>query len=255
VSNDKLRTALDEAGLEPEQLAELLQVDVKTVQRWLAGRAPYPRHRSRIARALGREQHELWPDLAPAPAAGIETTDPEAREAVAAYQSFNDPSAPDWHSLLEHAERHIDLLDLTLADILSDGETTAALAERASAGCRVRILLSHRESIHLAVNEAERHPDQRLTARPLGMADIDTALQLLQPLLETSGAQIRTFIAPHYNSIIRVDDQMLVALHLWGTPTENAPLLHLHADGGDGLLARFAEHYDAIWNQAAKPLR
>jgi len=47
---------------------------------------------------------------------------------------------------------------------------------------------------------------------------------------------------------------MLVALHLWGTPTENAPLLHLHADTDDRLFDRFAAHYDAIWNQAAKPL-
>ena len=52
MENEHLRTAITHAGLTLEEFADIVQVDVKTVQRWLAGRTPYPRHRARVAGAL-----------------------------------------------------------------------------------------------------------------------------------------------------------------------------------------------------------
>jgi len=52
MANENLKTALQSAGLQPDDLAEQIDVDVKTVRRWLYGALPYPRHRIRIAHAL-----------------------------------------------------------------------------------------------------------------------------------------------------------------------------------------------------------
>jgi lambda repressor-like predicted transcriptional regulator len=67
LENEHLRTAITRAGLTLEEFADIVQVDVKTVRRRLAGRTPYPRHRTRVAGALDMTEHALWPDTMPAP--------------------------------------------------------------------------------------------------------------------------------------------------------------------------------------------
>ena len=62
MENEHLRTAITRAGLTLEEFADIVQVDVKTVRRWLAGRTPYPRHRTRVAGALDTTEHALWPN-------------------------------------------------------------------------------------------------------------------------------------------------------------------------------------------------
>lgn len=37
MANDNLRAALAQAGLQPDDLAQIVEVDVKTVRRWLTG--------------------------------------------------------------------------------------------------------------------------------------------------------------------------------------------------------------------------
>lgn len=43
MANDNLRAALGHAGPRPDDLAQIVQVDVRTVRRWLSGGTPYPR--------------------------------------------------------------------------------------------------------------------------------------------------------------------------------------------------------------------
>jgi predicted site-specific integrase-resolvase len=53
--NDRLRTAMEAAGFTTDAVATQLDVDAKTVERWIAtGRTPYPRHRIAFARLVGR---------------------------------------------------------------------------------------------------------------------------------------------------------------------------------------------------------
>jgi lambda repressor-like predicted transcriptional regulator len=60
--NDRLRTAMLERGITPAQLAAELQVDPKSVERWIKGRTPYRRHRYAVAAQLGADETYLWPD-------------------------------------------------------------------------------------------------------------------------------------------------------------------------------------------------
>ena len=61
MGNDILRAAIAESGLALDRIAARLNVDPKTVERWInANRIPLPRNRQALAELLGRRVHELW---------------------------------------------------------------------------------------------------------------------------------------------------------------------------------------------------
>ena len=61
--NERLRALLLERGKTPDQLAEHVGVDAKTVERWMTrGRLPYRRHRFEVASFLGVDEAYIWPD-------------------------------------------------------------------------------------------------------------------------------------------------------------------------------------------------
>jgi transcriptional regulator with XRE-family HTH domain len=250
LSNERLRAALHRAGLEVEDLAELAEVDVKTARRWLAGRQPRGRYRTRVAQALGTTEKELWPE-ADIPISGRD----ERGEIIAAYSHTNDLAAPDWRPMLTAARHQIDLLDYTLLHVLDSPGVIDLLAEKASEDCQVRILIAPRDSTHLTLAEAETDGSLRLTGVPVLAWDADRALGRLQPLLATPGIEARSYIASRFNSILRFDEQMLATLHLYGTPAHQAPLLHLRHNSDHGLFEQFAAHYDTIWEEASQPIQ
>ncbi len=59
--NEPLRGAIAARGMEIESFARLVGVHPKTVQRWLNGRIPHPRHRWKACDILQRPEKELWP--------------------------------------------------------------------------------------------------------------------------------------------------------------------------------------------------
>src|ERR1022692_3177435 len=61
--NETLRRVLLQARLNEEDVATRLEVDPKTVRRWLEGRVPYLRHRWALAGMLGVDEADLWPQL------------------------------------------------------------------------------------------------------------------------------------------------------------------------------------------------
>ena len=61
---EPLRRAMADARKRDIDIAEALRVDPKTVQRWLAGRLPQPRHRWGLADLLECHEYDLWPQLA-----------------------------------------------------------------------------------------------------------------------------------------------------------------------------------------------
>jgi hypothetical protein len=62
--NERLRSAIFGRRLRIIDVAGELQVDPKTVERWIANssRIPFPRHRAALARLLQVDESELWPD-------------------------------------------------------------------------------------------------------------------------------------------------------------------------------------------------
>ncbi len=63
MANDRLRSALASAGMTTADLGARIEVDPKTVERWIAnGRVPHRSNRQRVASALTQDESYLWPD-------------------------------------------------------------------------------------------------------------------------------------------------------------------------------------------------
>jgi lambda repressor-like predicted transcriptional regulator len=110
MANVRLRAALDKAGVTSEQVARHAEVDPKTVQKWLAGRTPHPRHRWAVADMVDEDEQLLWPDARRPAATGASGS----AEIVSAFAHRAEVDLARWQRLLTQAERHIDLLGYTL---------------------------------------------------------------------------------------------------------------------------------------------
>jgi transcriptional regulator with XRE-family HTH domain len=251
VPNERLRQAISQAGLEPEQLADRVEVDIKTLQRWLAGRTPHPRLRARLARALGREERELWPELA------IEAPEDSESggEIQGAWAHADDERVPAWHELLEEAVDRIELLGYSLIDVVSVDGVIDTLAQKAGSGARVRILISAPDSIWVTATAPQLGQEEDYIGRSQLRLEIETARAHLEPLAEHADIDLRQFYADPGHTILRFDDQMLVIPRLHGTSSADAPLLHLQRLGDGGVFDQFAVHLDALAEQASEPIR
>jgi transcriptional regulator with XRE-family HTH domain len=252
MANERLRQAIRDAGLDEDQLAGLVKVDVKTVQRWVSGRTPRPRHRGLVAKPLGVHERELWPEAVfDAPA-----QDPR-REIIAALPQANDLRAPDWRAMLKDAVHTIDLLDLTLLDITGTPGVIELLQAKARSGCQVRrILIAAPDSVWVTTTAQQLRQDQEDdVGRNELEREIDFARGYLEPLTTHPNITLRSYYAERANSIIRVDDQMLLTLHLYGAPSQQAPLLHIRRHSDDGLIDQFLAHLDAIRDEASDPIQ
>jgi hypothetical protein len=219
-----------------DALATAVEVDPKTVGRWIGGRVPHPRHRWAIAKYLGQDAEYLWPGLAP------KTTGPFAGEIVGSYSYRSDVPTGDWWNLITRAEDVIDLLGYTLYFLpMQHPRLVETLAEKCAAGCRVRAVIADPESRYVTDRDAEEDLALTLAVR------IRTSLKLFTPLFDCPGFELRCQDVPLYNSVFRFDTEMYVTPHLYATPGASAPLLHLRRIGNGGMFDRFASHFESIW--------
>lgn len=128
--NDALRRALFTARLTEEDIAAHLEVDPKTVRRWLTGRFPYARHRQSLAHLLNVEESVLWPRLK-----HVRELDSEL---VAVYPHGLEPSA--WLAFLTSATSNIDILHQH--DPGTTAPDLAAIENRFSADVPTRLILT-----------------------------------------------------------------------------------------------------------------
>jgi transcriptional regulator with XRE-family HTH domain len=224
VANENLRAALERAGLAADDLAQIVQVDIRTVRRWLSGGTPYPRQRAKVARALDSTEHDLWPKIATAPSRPPSPRSVESSDLLAGYPAASDPDAPDLPALMRDATDRIELLGNTLIGTLSTPGVPELLTAKASDGCAVRIL----------IYDTHEH---------------------LGPLLDASGIEIRLLEMPADYTIHRFDDQLLLTLHAVGPDPDRGPLIHLRRSTPAGMFDRLADYYDHLWEQTPEPPR
>lgn len=251
MSNERLRHALQTAGLQSEEFADLMDVDQKTARRWLSGSTPTSRHRARAIQILRERvdsdisEQELWPDTAASPIGD------DSRDLIAIYARSDDVRVPDWRTLLQSAQAAVDLLDTTLVDVLTATGTIDLLIDKARNGTQIRVITSHPASISLT-----------LLADPHGQADrdenrqtqLDRELALSHSYLERlhhqPGIQLLSHWAEPGPSILRFDDDMLATVPLHARQENERPLLHLRRRVSDGLFDRHVAHLDAVANDA-----
>lgn len=255
MANERLRQAIYDAGLDVDQLADKVEVDVKTVYRWLSGRVPLPRLRAKVARAVGREQQELWPELATQPVEDEEQDGAQAAaEIVEAWARWTDAGVPDWQDLLEQAHAEVDLLGYSLIDVVSIEHVIDTLKAKADVGVRVRILISAPDSVWVTAAARELEQEEDYIGRPELRLEIERARAYVDPLAGHPDIDLRQFIAAPGYTILRFDDHMLVMPHLHGVVGNEAPLVHVHRGSDGGLFDQFEAHVDAITARASEPI-
>lgn len=237
--NERLRSALTANRTDSHGLAAAVEVDVKTVERWIAGRIPHARHRSAVARHLGRTELQLWPEARP-----VNDHHTDTGEVLAFYAHRTQLAVEDWWRLLSHADEYIDLFAYALLFLPeAHPRLVELLRDKAAAGTVIRIALAD----PAAPETVARSVEEGLGPEGMG-ARVRNTLRHLEPLKGLDNIDIRQYASPMYNSVFRFDQEMLVTPHLYGTPGYLAPLLHLQRGAAQGPFDQFVGHVDRLWS-------
>lgn len=243
--NERLRDALLRNGFTPDQVAKAINVDPKTVERWITkGRAPYPKHRHAIAAMVRESEHYLWPDaVAPERAAEI-----GGSEVVKVYPHRHSVPADLWDQLFDRATGHVEILVYAGMFLTENPTLIKHLRAKGRAGTKIRLLFGDPTSREVA----RRSEDEGIGKNTIGVK-IRNVLAFFQPLDGVEGVQIRCHGTTLYNSIYRFDDEMIVNTHVYGFPAPHAPTLHLRRLSAGDLFETYSESFDSVWNSAKPP--
>ena len=241
MANERLRALLLERRLTTAKLAEAVQVDAKTVERWIvAGRVPYRKHRYDVAAFFGVDESFIWPDALD----HEQVLSASESEIVAVYPYRRAVPRDAWGHLFGQAEREIGILAYSCYFLAEDAGVRQLLAEKAEAGVRVRILLGDPESpLVLERGQSEGIGDTM-------PAKVRSAITMFQSLQSVPNVEIRLHGTILYNSIYRGDDQVFVNTHIYGVMANNAPFFHLRKIPGGAMAVNYLESFERVWNEA-----
>jgi hypothetical protein len=244
MANERLRAALLAKGVDIDQLAEAIQVDPKTVERWITqGRQPYRKHRYAVASFLGTDEGYLWPHAL----TREQVASASESEIVQVYPHRWAVPRDIWGRLFAGASTEIGILVYSGTFVHDDHGLMRVLADKAHADVRVRILLGDPESPQVA---------QRGIDEGVGDGQIQrcrNAIHWYGTRLLPAGVEIRLHGTVLYNSIYRADDQLLVNTHAYGQPAGDAPVLHLRRVAGGDMVNTYERSFEKTWDDA-KPL-
>lgn len=237
--NESLRQALLRARLREEDVAARLDVDPKTVRRWLEGRVPHPANRAALADLLSADESDLWPE-----AGGplIARTRPEELGTV--YPHRWAIPRETWARFFASAEHEVGILAYSALFLAEDAGLLRILADRGRHGVKVRLALGDPDSPQVAQRGAEEGIGDAMPAK------VRNAIALYRPLRAVPNFEIRLHRAVLYNSIYQADDQLLVNQHTYGIPAAHAPVYQLHITGHGGMAAAYFESFMQLWSAA-----
>lgn len=239
--NERLRSALLERNATPAQLAEAVGVDPKSVERWIAGRLPYRRHRYAVATFLNLDEVYLWPDAL----SDNQIANASESEIINVYPHRWTVPTDLWRNFFDSAEQEIGILVYSGLFIVEDAAIIRTLRRKAETGTTVRILLGHPDSEAVAQRGTDEGIDDMMAAR------IRNAVVLYRPIRNIEGIEFRIHRTILYNSIFRADDRLLVNTHIYGFPAAQAPVLHLRRVAGGDMVTTYLESFDNVWDNAS----
>ena len=235
--NENLCRALLQARLTEEDVATRLQVDPKTVRRWLEGRVPYLRHRWALAASLGLDEADLWPQM--------RRTRSRPDEVQAIYPRLDAVPEDAWLRLVGSAKREIGILADTALPIVGYPRVLAVLDEKAVSGVGVRICLPDPDDLAVAERSAAHASSSVVAGR------LREGLANLAPLNEIAQAEIRLHRAVLYNSIWYADDAFLISQHAYSIPSSDGPVLYLRRTEDGDMASGYLASFEAVWAHAS----
>lgn len=240
--SQRLESAMLRAELDSAMLAQRVGVDVKTVNRWLAGRIPHRRTRLAVAEVLNESETTLWPQTRPDLTAGA----PATAEVLSAYAHRADIPNDLWTSLLLGATERIDIIGYAYPFVLELLPNAAdIIAGKCRSGVRVRLGFADPDCDHVAERDNLEQMHGTLPGR------IRNALSMLGQLTATPGCQIGLHTTHLYNSVFRFDDRMIVTPYLVRARGYQHPALYLRQLSPYGIFSSFADQVEQIWDTVA----
>lgn len=236
--NEWLRAAMSAQQVTTHDLAKHAQVDVKSVERWLAGTVPHRRHRVLVASILTMEETHLWT---------LRSSVPGSRQAELMTLYPERASVPRslWWELITGATDQIDILAYAALFLPEQyPRLVSVLGEKGTAGCRVRLALGDPGSEQVSERGLEEGFNEGMAAR------VEMALAYYRPLVGCPGVEIAQHRTTLYNSIYQFDDQQLVNTHIWGNFASRSPTVHLRRLVDGGLFDTYAASFEEIWSSA-----
>ena len=242
MSNERLRAAITASGRTLVDVGERVQVDPKTVERWVtAGRTPHRRHRLALASLLGEGEAFLWPETTTGP----RVDSASQAEFVTLYPNRGSVGVETWTSLLDTAEESIDLLAFAgsfLHDAIPDFGTR--VVEAARRGVQVRLMFGDPESEAVRLRGDEEGIGDLMSAR------CRLTWKYLEPIVDEPGVLARRHGSTLYNSLFRFDGTLMANVHTLGAPASHSPVLHLRRIAGGRLFTHYMQGFDRTWDSA-----
>ena len=242
MANERLRSAIQQTGLDIPDVATKLGVEPKTVERWITkARTPYPRHRHSLAALVKETENYLWPDALP-PERKIEVAESEV---IKVYPHRNSVPSDLWKRLLSNATEQLDILVLAGLFLAEEPEFTRTVRQKTRDGMKVRLLFGRPE----APEADKRSAEERLASGTVS-SRISNALALIEPLGSVDGVELRYHDTTLYNSVFRFDDEMIVNMHAYGLPGAHAPAMHLRQLPAGDLFETYMTSFEHVWTNA-----
>ena len=192
------------ARLTEEDVAARLQVDPKTVRRWLEGRVPYLRHRWAIATMLALDETDLWPQL----------------------RRFQDQARRGRCRLPSQREHLPRTYGRTSSDPLSAKSASLQTAERSlrrTSASWAHCVTAPRHGVIVRICLRTPRLTRGSATLPVGIRDalapgrpVPRGRRTLRSACTTSTLS---------NSIYRADDELIIGQHAFGVPASAAPVL------------------------------
>ncbi len=238
--NERLRSSITSRGLSLGALAEAVQVDAKTVERWISlDRVPRGKHRFKVAALLAVDEAHLWPSILK----HAQTRAATEAEFVAIYSNRGEVPHDVWHQLIDSATDRIEILAYAALFLTDwDPDLDGVLAAKARAGTTIRLLLGDPASPAVAARGAEEGINAGLAARIL------ISEQNLARTIGTDGVELRHHSTTLYNSIYRFDENVLVNTHAYGFQAAQSPVLHFHRVPGGRLFEHYLSSFKRVWD-------
>lgn len=234
MTNQRLRGALLNAGMTAAALADAVQVDPKSVSRWLAeDRIPHQATRHKVAAALQQQETFLWPTLLP----DSEGCADGLADIEHAWPTRSSISSETWHALFSKATETLDILVYAGAFLIEALDLADVLAWKAARGTRIRILVADPQSAAVGLRAAE-----------LSLEWLPKRCQsTLDYLRRVDGIGLRSHGASHYASLFRFDDLLLANAHAYGIWACHSPVLQLRKSSSATLFAFYTTSFDRTW--------
>ncbi|ASU61160.1 XRE family transcriptional regulator [Nocardiopsis dassonvillei] len=220
-------------------VAAHLDVDPKTVRRWLSGQRPYPRHRWALADLLQTEEDALWPQESQ----GNEAHAPISEHVQRVYAHRWQVPREVWWDLFSSAEQEIGILVYSGLFIADDAGMLGLLRVRAQDGVNVRILLGDPYSHSIQHRGNEEQIGETLAARARN------ALLLFRASLNVEGVEIRVHSTVLYNSIYLTEKKLLINQHSYGFPAAKSPVIEIDCGSSQALSHLYTNSFETVWRE------